>query len=99
MSRPEGACRSLAMDKELPFLTVDLMFFDLARIVGDVEQQLQSRLRQATREDFADQMSDDLAIGERAVDRGAHGAKVALPESGADRRAGELPIGQPNAEP
>ena len=99
MSRPERACRSLAMDKELPLLTVDLMLFRLARIVRDVEQQLQSRLRQATREDLADQVGDHLAIGERAVDRGAHGAKVALPEIGADRRAGELPIRQPDAEP
>src|SRR5512147_1986421 len=99
MSRPEGACRSLAMDKELPLPTVYLMFFDLARIVRDVEQQLQSCLRQATREDLADQMSDHLAIGERAVDRGAHGAQVAPPDIGADGRAGELAIGQPNAEP
>ena len=41
-------------------------------------------------------MTEDLTIGERAVDRGTHGAQVALPDLRVDR-TGEFAIGKGDA--
>jgi hypothetical protein len=54
----------------------------------------QCRFRKEMREHAAHEMRDDLTVGERAIDRGAHRAEIALPQFRADRCAGELEIGQ-----
>ena len=41
-------------------------------------------------------MGQDLAVGERAVDGGAHGPQVLLADVGVDRRAGQLAVGEPD---
>jgi hypothetical protein len=53
-------------------------------------------MREEVRKDAARVMSEDLTIGERAVDGGAHGAQVSLPDFRIDRRTGELAIGKLN---
>jgi len=40
------------------------------------------------------EMPEDLAIGQRAIDRGPHRSEVPLPNTGFDWRAGELAIWQ-----
>src|SRR5665811_554213 len=45
-------------------------------------------------EDPADVMAENLAIGERAIDRRAHRAEVALADFRIDRRAGEFAVGK-----
>ena len=49
-------------------------------------------------EDPTCQVRDDLPIGQRAIDPGAHGAEIALAELRPDRRAGQFQIWQDNIE-
>ena len=46
------------------------------------------------RKDATGQMRDDLPVGQGTIDTGPHRSEIALSEFGADRRAGELQIGQ-----
>jgi hypothetical protein len=43
-------------------------------------------------EDASGQMRDNLAVGESAIDAGAHRAEMALAQLGPDRRASELKV-------
>ena len=43
-------------------------------------------------------MADDLAIGEGAIDGGAHGAEITLAKFRVDRRTGELAVWQNNSK-
>ena len=45
-------------------------------------------------EDPADVMAENLAIGERAIDRRAHRAEVALADFRIDRCTGEFAVGK-----
>src|SRR6516162_2962760 len=49
------------------------------------------------RENPTRQMSQNLAVGKRAIDTGTHGAEITLANLGMDRRASEFEIGQRNA--
>ena len=51
-------------------------------------------VRKEVPEDAADVMAENLAIGERAIDRRAHRAEVTLADFRIDRRAGEFAVGQ-----
>ena len=73
---------------------IGLVGFDLARVVRHVEQQSEIGIGKEMAEDPARVMADDLAVGERAIDGGAHGAEIALADFRFDRRTGELAVGQ-----
>ena len=94
---PKARVAPFAMDEEPAALALDLVPFLLAGVVRDVEEQIEARLRKIMTEHAPGQMRDDLTVGERAVDARAHGAEIALPELGRDRRAGEFEIGQADA--
>ena len=96
MAGTEGPGRALAVHEEPAFATVDLVLFDLACVVGDIEQEFQFGAGQHLFEHLSRQMGEDLAVGERAVDGRAHGAQIGLAGLGVDRGAGEFPIGQRN---
>ena len=97
MSRPEGPRRALAMDVELLSLAVDLVLLDLAGVVRDVVEQRQFRPGEELGEGLPRQMRQDLAIGQGAVDAGAHRAVVLPAHVGLDRGAGQFPVGQLHA--
>ncbi len=97
MARTEGARRALAVHVELAPLAVHDMLLDLAGVVRDVVKQRQARFRDDLREGLAHEMREDLPVGQRAVDRRAHGAEIILAQRGVDRRAGELAVGQDDA--
>src|SRR5690606_32475661 len=75
-------------------LAVDRVVLGLARVVRDVVQHDEPRLRQHAPERLAGQMRDDLPIREGAVGRRGHRAEIGLAERRAYRRARELSIGQ-----
>jgi hypothetical protein len=62
--------------------------------VRNVVEQLQLGLRQNFGERSSDQMRDNLAVGQGAIDRGAHRAQICLADRRVDRRAGQLAVGQ-----
>ncbi len=80
MARPEGTSRALVVDLDVARFTIDAMPLDLAGVVRHIEQQLEMRPWEQRRKDLARQMTDDLPIGNRAVNSSAHGALVALPD-------------------
>src|SRR4029450_126741 len=94
MTRSERARCALAVNEQLLRLAVDAVEFDLARVVGDVEQQVERSVRKEAPDDPACVMAENFPIGERAIDRRTHGAEIALADLGADRRACEFPIGE-----
>ena len=76
MPRTKGARRPLAMDVESPPRSVDDVILNLAGVVRDVAQHPQIGPRQYSAEDLPHQMGQNLPIGQRAVDRRTHRAKV-----------------------
>ena len=68
VSRPECAGRALAVDEEIAALSVDGVRFDLAGIVGDVEQKAQIVPWEEMGENTPGVVSENLTIGERAID-------------------------------
>ncbi len=97
MSRPEGACRALAMDEEPPRPSVDDMRFLLAGIVRDVIEQRQRCAPKDLGKRLPRKVGENLAVGKRAVDAGAHRAEIAYSQGRLQRRAGEFPVGQVDA--
>src|SRR5262249_35225206 len=94
MARAEGAGRALAMREEQAPAAVYVVLFDLASVVRNVIKKLQIGLRQNFAERPSDQMRDDLAVGQSAVDCGAHRAQILLADRRVDRRAGQLAVWQ-----
>src|SRR5262249_29164014 len=87
----------LAMHEKLAPPAVDLMLLDLAGVVRHVVEKIELRGGEQRLERIAREMREYLPVGERAVDRGAHGAQVALSDRRAGPRAGELAIAERNA--
>ena len=96
MAGAEGAGGALAVDIELALAAVDDMGLLLAGVVGDIVKQAQVR-PQHIPEHLACQVGDDLAIGQGAVDAGAHGAEVGAAQVGVEGGAGQLPVRQVDA--
>ena len=96
MFRAKGPGCALAMNEQITPHSVHEMTLDLASVVRDIEQKAQFIVRKEVREDAADVMAENLAIGERAIDRRPHRAEVALTDLRIDRRAGEFAIGKVN---
>ena len=94
MPRTKGPGRAFAMHVELPQLASDAVLFQLAGVVRYVVQQRQLRRRQQLGEHLAHQVRQDLPVGQRAVDGGAHGPQVFLAEFRVDRCTGQLAVGQ-----
>src|SRR5512139_663454 len=94
MAGTEGPRCAFAMHEKQAVLAVDLVRLDLAGVVRHVEQQAQVSVRKVMREDAPHDVSEDLAVGERAVDRRTHGTEIALADVGLDGRAGKLAVGQ-----
>src|SRR5262245_84190 len=94
MAGAEGARRALAMHEQPSPGAVNVVLFDLAGVVRDVVEQPQIGPRQDFVERLSDQMRDDLAIGQSAVDRGSHCAQVFLSDRRVDWRTGQLAVGQ-----
>jgi len=92
MTRPEGTGGPFAMDVELTCAATDEMRLDLAGVVRNVEKQGKLGVLKELRENTAGQVSDDLAIGERAVDSAAHRAEITLAEIGLYGRLGKFAI-------
>ena len=97
MTRAEGAGRPLAMHEQPPGLAVHLVGLFLAGVVRDIVEKLQLRIGIDAGKHLAGEMGDDLAVGQGAVDTGAHGAKITLSHRRTDGRAGQFPIRQPDA--
>src|SRR4030095_14357515 len=62
MTRPERACRALAMHVERTGAVVTAMLFDLARVVRYVVEQRQMRARQDPGKRLAHNAREDLAM-------------------------------------
>nr|WP_281801888.1 hypothetical protein [Methylocystis echinoides] len=73
------------------------MDFGLAGVVRNVKHQRQFGMEKENRENLPDQMANDFAVGEGAIDRRAHRAKIALTwvrrdgRAGSSRSGGETP--------
>ena len=91
---PEGAGGAFSVGEQLSPSALNRVCLDLAGVVRDIEQELQLAIWKEVREYAPRIVAKDLAVGERAIDRGAHGAEVSLANFGIDRRAGELAIGK-----
>ena len=92
MARTEGTRRPFAVNVELLHLAVRAVLLDFARVVRDVVEQRQLRLRQNVGKDLAHEVREDLAIGERAIDRGTHCTQVLLADGRVDRSARQLSV-------
>src|SRR5690606_15649156 len=90
----EGPRGSLTVDEQGAPKTVDLVLLALAGVVGDVVDKLETRLRQQPVKRGARQVGDDLAVGQSAVDAGAHGAEILGAEIRSEWRAGKFAVGQ-----
>src|SRR5262249_25624607 len=77
--------------------TVDRMRFDLAGVVRDVEQEIEGGIGKEAPDDLPRVMAENFPIGQRAVDRRAHGAEITLADLRSDRRASELALRQRDA--
>ena len=88
--RPEGVwqfpCRgqsagsSLAMNEQAPSRP-EISCLSSLQVLCDTSKRRQSRFGEEMAEDASGEMGDDLAIGQRAIDAGSHGAEIALPSS------------------
>jgi hypothetical protein len=67
MAGAKGPGRALAMNKEFPPLSVDDVHLDLTRIVRDIEKQAQVAIRKEMSEDAPRAVTEDFAVGERAI--------------------------------
>ena len=97
MTGPEGAGRAFAMNEQITVPAIDRMPFDLAGIVGDVEQQAHITVGKKVTENAPCVVAEDLTIGECTVDRGPHRAEVALADLRVDRGAGEFAVSELDA--
>src|SRR5438094_10149361 len=97
MSRAKGARRALAMHVELARSSAGAEILDLAGVMRDVIEERQMRLREHVGEHLAQEMREDLAVGERAIDRRTHGPEIVFPDFGMDGGAGELAVGNIDA--
>src|SRR5690606_9619226 len=82
MPGAEGARCALAMDEDAAAFAVERVELLLARVVRDVEEKIEPCAGEEVGEHLSREMGDDLSVRERAVDRRAHGAEIALPERG-----------------
>ena len=98
MAGTEGARRALAMHEQLAPLRRRPRVAPTLQVLCDTSKsRCRSAFGKEVREDPARVVAEDLAVGERAVDRRAHGAEIALADLGLDRGAGQLAIGQRDA--
>src|SRR3972149_2088020 len=74
--RAKGARGAFAMDEEAHFFPRHGMLFDFASVVRYVVKQRQFRPGKYFLERLSHQVSDDLSIGQRTVDRPTHGAQI-----------------------
>jgi hypothetical protein len=70
------------MNEEFTPLSVGHMHLDLAHIVRDVEKETRVASWKEVLGNAPRVVTKNLSIGERAIDRRAHGAEIALPCSG-----------------
>lgn len=92
MTRTERPRRPLAMDEQITRSSLHEMPFDLARVVRDVEQETQVAIWKKVAEHPPCIMPEDFTVGECAVDRGSHSAKIALAHVRMTRCTGEFAI-------
>src|SRR6185437_5030108 len=97
MAGAESSGRALAMNEKRAALAAHQMRLDLAGVVGNIEQQVQIPARKEMPEDAAGEVTENLAIGEGAVDGRAHRAEVALTDIRRDWRAGQFAVRKRNA--
>src|SRR6266704_4379485 len=96
MPRTEGASRALAVHEEPVSLAIDGVLLLLAGVVRHVVEKRQARLWEQGAKRLARQVREDLSVGERAIHACPHRAQVTLADGRADRRAGELALGERN---
>ena len=97
MARPEGPGRPLPVDVELAGVAGHDVRFQLAGVVRYVVDEVEAAAGHHVGEHLAGEVGDHLAVGQRTIDRRAHGAEIALPQRRFDRRAGEFAIRQVDA--
>jgi hypothetical protein len=85
------------VNEQLTLLAIDHVQLDFAGVMRDIEEKMQVAAREEVCKDPACVVAKDLAIGERAIDRGPHRAQVALANLRIDRGAGKLAIRQHDA--
>jgi hypothetical protein len=97
MVRTECPRCAFAVHEQLAAAAVSPVGFDLARVVGHVEQQVEVGVGEKVRKDPPCVVADDLAIGEGAIDSGAHCTEIALTDLRLDGGASQLPVWKRNA--
>src|SRR3990172_1262015 len=88
---------AFAVHEQLAAAAVSPVGFDLARVVGHVEQQVEVGVGEKVRKDPPCVVADDLAIGEGAVRGGAHCTEIALTDLRLYGGASQLPVWKRNA--
>src|SRR5437870_2705969 len=78
MARTKGAGRAFAMDVEAPRPVMDNVLLDFARVVRNVIEQFEPRLRKKMGEYLSREVAQNLAVCERAIDTRPHRAQIAL---------------------
>src|SRR5437870_1731541 len=94
MTRTKRAGRAFAMDVEAPRPVMDNMLLDFARVVRNVIEQFEPRLRKEMGEYLSCEVGEDLAVRQRAVNTRPHRTKIALPHWRVNGRGSQFPIGQ-----
>src|SRR5262245_5414855 len=94
MSGAEGAGRALAMDEQARPLSIHHMLLGLAGVVRNIVQERQLGLRMNVAESLPYEMGNDLAVGERAVNSGSHGAKIGFSDGRTNGCASQFPVRQ-----
>src|SRR5215467_13219954 len=91
----ECSRRTFSMHEKLAAVaTIGLVGFNLAGVVGYIEQQIEVGIGEKVRENAPCVMPDDLAIGEGTIDGGTHCADQGQCWPALSRRAGELAVGK-----
>src|SRR5512136_3369141 len=92
MTRAEAARGTLAMNEQLPTLSVDDVWLNLAGIVGYIVEQGEFSIWNDFAESAANQMRNDLPVCESTIRGGTHCAKIVLAQFRTDRGAGKFTI-------
>ena len=85
------------MHEQIAPLSVHEMTLDLAGVVRNIEQKTQVVVREEVREDAANMVAEDLAVGERAIDPRPHRTEIALTDLRIDWSAGQFAVGKIDA--
>ncbi len=94
MAGTKGSSSPFAVHIQGHSPAVDCMLLDLAGVVADVRDQGQEGFRQEEGKGFPDQVGQDLAVGQGAIDSAGHGLIKVLTFRGVDRGADQFPFRQ-----